>query len=72
MTLVRNLFRATLILWGFAIATALAGHLLGWEALTGLSLGLRRFAPAVTLLWLVAAIGRMIWVRYWPFHRAPK
>jgi hypothetical protein len=72
MALVRYLFRATLIVWGLAIVAALAGHFLGWEALTGLSRGLLRFAPALTLVWLLTAIGRMIWIRYWPFSRPPK
>jgi hypothetical protein len=72
VALVRYLFQASLLLWGGAIVTALAGHLLGWEAMTALSFGFRKFAPAVTLIWLLVAIGRMIWVRYWPFRGSPK
>ena len=72
MALVRYLFRATLLLWGGAIVTALVGHLFEWDVLTALSFGLRRFAPAVTLVWLLVALGRMLWVRYWPFRGTRK
>lgn len=72
MALVRNLFRATLLLWGATIVTALAGYVFDVEVLTAISFGLRRFAPAVTLVWFVVAIGRMLWVRYWPFRGKPR
>ncbi|MDQ3694031.1 MAG: hypothetical protein M3464_10425 [Chloroflexota bacterium] len=69
MVLVAYLFRATLLLWGIAIAAALAGHAFDQDWLTGMSLGLRRLAPALTLVWLLTAFGRMIWLRFWPFQR---
>ena len=68
MNLVRFLFRTTLLLWGAAILFALLGHFLEVEAFLSLSLAFRRFAPAVTLVWLLIAFGRMVWVRYWPFQ----
>lgn len=69
IALVRFLFRATVIVWGFAIVTALVGHFLEIDALMALSVGVRRIAPALTLVWLLVAFGRMIWVRYWPFGK---
>jgi hypothetical protein len=69
MALVAFLFRATILLWGIAIVTALAGHVLGQDWLIAVSVGLRRFAPAVTLVWLLTAFARMIWLRFWPFRR---
>lgn len=69
MALVSFLFRATVLLWGIAIVTALAGHLLNQDWLTALSFGFRRIAPALTLVWLLTAFARMIWLRFWPFHR---
>ncbi len=67
IALVRFLFRATVVVWGFAIATALLGHFFEIDALMALSVGVRRIAPMLTLVWLLVAFGRMIWVRYWPF-----
>lgn len=69
IALVRFLFRATVVVWGFAIVTALVGHLLEVDALMALSVGVRRIAPALTLVWLLVAFGRMFWVRYWPFGK---
>lgn len=72
MALVSYLFRATVLLWGIAIVTALAGHLLNQDWLTALSFGFRRIAPALTLVWLLTAFTRMIWLRFWPFHRSKR
>lgn len=72
MALVAFLFRATLILWGVAILTAIAGFAFDQEWLTAISLGFRRIAPAVTLIWLVTALGRMLLVRLWPGNRRPR
>lgn len=69
MTVVAFLFRATVLLWGIAIVTAIAGIVFDQDWLTALSIGLRRFAPAVTLVWLLTAFARMIWLRFWPFRR---
>ena len=71
MTIVAYLFRATLALWTLAIVTALIGVGFDQEWLTALSFGFRRIAPAVTLIWLIAAFGRMLWVRFWPGSRRP-
>lgn len=69
LALVRFLFRATVVVWGFAILAALVGHFLEIDALMALSMGLRRIAPALTLVWLLVAFGRMFWVKYWPFGK---
>lgn len=56
--MMRQWFRAVVVLWGLILVLGVLGTLLNSDTLAALGIALRRLALAVTLLWLIfSALG---------------
>jgi hypothetical protein len=68
-TLAQKWFIGAVALWALSVVFALLGLLLGAEFLVAFGIPLRRLAFAVTVVWLLLAVGGALWQRWQRWRR---